>query len=184
MAYNLAPEEDESVVMAVHDSERATVRVAATEDAEAVAAIDNHFVLRTIVTFEEDPVSPAEVARRMDDVRKASLPWLVAERAGAVVGYAYATGWRVRRGYRYSAEVTVYVDPGAGGRGIGSLLYTDLIAALQERGIHAAMGGIALPNDASVALHEKFGFKKVAHFEQVGVKFDRWIDVGYWQRIL
>ena len=100
------------------------------------------------------------------------------------MGYAYATAWRVRRGYRYSTEVTVYVDPGAGGRGIGSLLYTDLIAALQERGIHAAMGGIALPNDASVALHEKFGFKKVAHFEQVGVKFDRWIDVGYWQRIL
>ena len=170
--------------MAVHDSEKATVRAAASADAEAVAAIYNHFVLRTIVTFEEEPVSPAEIARRMDDVREASLPWLVAERAGAVVGYAYATAWRVRRGYRYSTEVTVYVAPGAGGLGIGSLLYADLIPALEERGIHAAMGGIALPNDASVALHEKFGFKKVAHFEQVGVKFDRWIDVGYWQRIL
>jgi phosphinothricin acetyltransferase len=170
--------------MAVHHSEKATVRAAASADAEAVAAIYNHFVLRTIVTFEEEPVSPAEIARRMDDVREAFLPWLVAERAGAVVGYAYATAWRVRRGYRYSTEVTVYVAPGAGGLGIGSLLYADLIPALDERGIHTAMGGIALPNDASVALHEKFGFKKVAHFEQVGVKFDRWIDVGYWQRIL
>jgi len=170
--------------MAAHDSETTTVRAAASADAEAVAAIYNHFVLRTIVTFEEEPVSPTEIARRMDDVREASLPWLVAERAGAVVGYAYATAWRVRRGYRYSTEVTVYVAPGAGGRGIGSRLYADLIPALEERGIHTAMGGIALPNDASVALHEKFGFKKVAHFEQVGVKFDRWIDVGYWQRIL
>jgi phosphinothricin acetyltransferase len=170
--------------MAAHDSEKTTVRAAASADAEAVAAIYNHFVLRTIVTFEEEPVSPGEIARRMDDVREASLPWLVAEREGALVGYAYATPWRVRRGYRYSTEVTVYVAPAAGGLGIGSLLYADLIPALEERGIHTAMGGIALPNDASVALHEKFGFKKVAHFEQVGVKFDRWIDVGYWQRIL
>jgi L-amino acid N-acyltransferase YncA len=170
--------------MAVHESERATVRAAATEDAVAVAAIYNHFVLGTIVTFEEEPVSPAEIARRMGDVLTASLPWLIAERAGVVVGYAYATAWRARRGYRHSTEVTVYVAPGEAGVGIGSLLYADLIAMLQERGIHAAMGGIALPNDASVALHEKFGFKKVAHFEQVGFKFDRWIDVGYWQRIL
>jgi phosphinothricin acetyltransferase len=170
--------------MAVHDSEKATVRAAVAADAVVVAAIYNPFVLRTIVTFEEEPVSVAEIARRMDDVREASLPWLVAARADAVVGYAYATAWRARRGYRYSTEVTVYVAPGAGGLGIGSLLYADLIPALEERGIHTAIGGIALPNDASVALHEKFGFKKVAHFEQVGVKFDRWIDVGYWQRIL
>jgi L-amino acid N-acyltransferase YncA len=170
--------------MAVHDSEKTTVRAAAPEDAEGVAAIYNHFVLRTIVTFEEESVSPAEIVRRMEDVRTASLPWLVADRGGAVVGYAYATAWRVRRGYRYSTEVTVYVAPGQGRLGLGSLLYAELIPALQERGIHAALGGIALPNDASVALHEKFGFKKVAHFEQVGVKFDRWIDVGYWQRIL
>lgn len=170
--------------MAVHDSAQTTVRTAGLEDAEAVAAIYNHFVLRTIVTFEEEPVSPTEIARRMEEVRTASLPWLIAERGGAVVGYAYATAWRARRGYRYSTEVTVYVAPGEGGLGIGSLLYAELIPALQARGIHAAMGGIALPNDASVALHEKFGFTKVAHFEQVGVKFDRWIDVGYWQRIL
>jgi L-amino acid N-acyltransferase YncA len=170
--------------MAVHDPGNITVRTAASADAEAVAAIYNHFVLRTIVTFEEEPVGAAEIARRMDEVREASLPWLAAERAGEVVGYAYATAWRVRRGYRYSTEVTVYVAPGLGGLGIGSRLYADLISALEKRGIHTAIGGIALPNDPSVALHEKFGFKKVAHLEQVGVKFDRWIDVGYWQRIL
>lgn len=170
--------------MAVHDSEELTVRAAAAEDAAAVAGIYNHFVMRTIVTFEEEPVGPAEIARRMDDVRNASLPWLIAERSGTVVGYAYATPWRGRRGYRFSTEVTVYVATDQAGQGVGSQLYANLLPALQERGIHAAMGGIALPNDASVALHEKFGFKKVAHFEQVGMKFDSWIDVGYWQRIL
>jgi L-amino acid N-acyltransferase YncA len=160
------------------------VRSAAPGDAEAVARIYNHYVADTIVTFEEEPVKAPEIARRMGDVRAAELPWLVAERAGSVVGYAYATPWRPRRGYRFSTEITVYVAPGQEGRGIGSLLYGDLLAALEERDVHAAMGGIALPNDASVALHEKFGFKKVAHFEQAGFKFDRWIDVGYWQRIL
>ena len=80
--------------------------------------------------------------------------------------------------------MTVYVVPHLAGRGIGSVLYTRLLPALQDRGIHAAMGGIALPNQASVALHEKFGFKKVAHFEQVGFKFNRWIDVEFWQRLL
>jgi L-amino acid N-acyltransferase YncA len=158
------------------------VRGAAPGDAEAVAGIYNHYVAETIVTFEEEPVPASEIARRMEEVRTAGLPWLVAERAG-VVGYACATPWRPRRGYRFSAEVTVYIAPDQSGRGIGSLLYADLLAALERRDVHAAMGGIALPNDASVALHEKFGFRKVAHLEQVGFKFDRWIDVGYWQRI-
>jgi L-amino acid N-acyltransferase YncA len=80
--------------------------------------------------------------------------------------------------------VTAYVAPDYARRGIGSSLYTVLVAALRARSIHAAIGGIALPNDASIALHEKFGFRKVAHFEQVGFKFKRWIDVGYWQLIL
>jgi phosphinothricin acetyltransferase len=78
----------------------------------------------------------------------------------------------------------VYLAPEHGNRGIGSALYAELLAALRGSGLHAAIGGIALPNDASVALHEKFGFKKVAHFEQTGFKFNRWIDVGYWQLIL
>ena len=112
------------------------------------------------------------------------MPWLVAERGGAVVGYAYATRWRPRRAYRFSAEVTVYVAGGLGGQGIGSRLYERLLPVLRERGVHAAMGGIALPNEGSIRLHEKFGFTKAAHFEQAGLKFGRWIDVGYWQLLL
>lgn len=159
------------------------VRSATPADADAVAGIYNHYVADTIVTFEEEPVQASDIVRRMEDVRGAGLPWLVAGRDGRLAGYAYATPWRPRRGYRFSTEVTVYVAPDQAGQGIGSLLYAELLPTLEKRDIHAAMGGIALPNDASVALHEKFGFKKVAHFEQAGFKFDRWIDVGYWQRI-
>jgi L-amino acid N-acyltransferase YncA len=160
------------------------VRAAAAEDAEAVASIYNHYVANTVVTFEEEAVSASEIVRRLGEVHAASLPWLVAERDGLLVGYAYATRWRPRRAYRFSTEVTVYVHPEHGAQGIGSALYTRLLVDVRDRGIHAAMGGIALPNEASVRLHEKFDFKKVAHFEAVGFKFGRWIDVGYWQRVL
>ena len=160
------------------------VRPATTADADALARIYNFYVRETIVTFEEQTVPAEEMAARLLEVQGASLPWLVAEQAGEVVGYAYATKWKGRSGYRFSAEVTVYLDQGRSGRGIGSNLYRHLLPTLQSRGVHAAIGGIALPNDASVALHEKFGFEKAAEFREVGFKFDRWIDVGYWEKIL
>lgn len=160
------------------------IRAATAGDAGAMAAIYNHYVLETIVTFEEEPVAPEEMARRIAEVQAAGLPWLVAEEGGLAAGYAYATPWRSRFGYRFSVEVTVYTAPGQEGRGVGSRLYGELLPLLEAKGLHAAMGGIALPNDASVALHEKFGFQKVAHFRESGIKFGRWIDVGYWQRVL
>lgn len=161
-----------------------TIRAAEPSDAAKIAAIYNHYVEQSIVTFEEQPVSDAEMARRIEDVRSESLPWLVAEEAGRVVGYASSRKWKDRSGYRFSAEITVYVEPGRARRGIGSKLYARLFPLLQARGIHAVIGGIALPNEASVALHENFGMRRVAHFAEVGFKFDRWIDVGYWQRTL
>jgi phosphinothricin acetyltransferase len=163
---------------------RPEIRVAEPRDAKAIADIYNHYVQTSIVTFEEDPVTAAEIARRMEEVQSAPLPWLIAEEGSQVVGYAYATPWRTRTAYRFSVEVTVYVAPGYAGRGIGSMLYSQLFPMLQAQGIHAVMGGIALPNEASVALHEKFGFRQVAAFQEVGFKFNRWIDVGYWQRTL
>lgn len=161
-----------------------TIRAAEPGDAAAIAAVYNHYVERSTVTFEEKPVSDEAMARRIEDGRSESLPWLVAEEAGRIVGYASSRKWKGRSAYRFSAEITVYVAPGHARRGIGSSLYSRLIPLLQARGIHAAIGGIALPNEASVALHEKFGMRKVAHFSEVGFKFDRWIDVGYWQRTL
>jgi phosphinothricin acetyltransferase len=163
---------------------RTTIRSATPADAASVAAIYNHYVIHTVVTFEEATVAPADFAGRIEGVQSKSLPWLVAEEAGCIVGYAYAASWHPRSAYRYSTEATVYLAPTDTGRGIGSSLYARLFPMLQARGIHAVMGGISLPNEASVALHEKFGMRKVAHFEAVGFKFDRWIDVGYWQRTL
>lgn len=165
-------------------SETAAIRAAASSDASAVVAIYNHYVAETVITFEEQPIDAGEMARRIEDVQSVSLPWLVAEENGQIVGYAYAAPWKTRSAYRFSVEITVYVAPGNLGRGIGSMLYSQLFSTLQTLGVHAVIGGIALPNEASVALHEKFSLKKVAHFQQVGFKFNRWVDVGYWERIL
>lgn len=159
------------------------VRDAVRSDADSIARIYNHYVSDTIVTFEEDAVSATVIQERLAEAHAASLPFLVAERGGQVCGYAYASKWKGRCAYRFSVEVTVYVDRAHGAQGIGSALYARLLPLLQQQGIHAAIGGIALPNEASVAFHEKFGFVQVARFREVGRKFDRWIDVGYWQRV-
>lgn len=165
-----------------HD--RAILREVGHDDAEAIAAIYNHYVLTSVATFEEEPVTLEEMCHRIENVRSASLPWLVAERERKVIGYAYATPWKSRSGYRFSAETSMYIASEHVGRGTGSALYAQLIAAVRDRGIHVLIGGISLPNAASVALNEKFGFRKVAHFAEVGFKFGKWIDVGYWQRAL
>ena len=162
----------------------AVIRSAIEGDSHAIAAIYNHYVLDTVVTFEEHPVSSREMSDRIHKVLGDSLPYLVAVEDDAVVGYAYAAKWHQRSAYRYSVETTIYLDASCVGRKIGSHLYSVLLDQLSERGMHVAMGGIALPNDRSVALHERLGFKKVAQYAEVGFKFDRWIDVGYWQRIL
>lgn len=164
--------------------QRITVRSAQQADAVSIASIYNHYVANTAATFEEEIVSTPEMGQRIEDVWSSSLPWLVAEETGRIIGYAYATKWRTRSAYRFSVEVTAYLTSDYGGRGIGTLLYNELFPLLQTKGIHSIVGGIALPNDASVALHEKFGMCKVAHFQEVGFKFGRWIDVGYWQRTL
>jgi phosphinothricin acetyltransferase len=98
-----------------------------------------------------------------------------------VVGYAYATKWRVRPAYRHSVESTIYLDQAFAGRGLGRVLYETLLDELRRRELHRVIAGIALPNEASVGLHEAIGFRKAAHFSEVGRKFGRWIDVGYWE---
>src|SRR5262249_26951854 len=161
-----------------------TIRIGTAADAADVARIYNHYVAQTVITFEEEPVSSSEMARRIADVQAASLPWLVAEQDGQVVGYAYATKWKARSAYRFSVEITVYVANERARRGVGSKLYDELFPILKARDVHAVIGGIALPNQASVGLHERFGLRKVAHFHEVGFKHGRWVDVGYWQRTL
>jgi phosphinothricin acetyltransferase len=159
------------------------IRVCTATDGAAIAEIYNHYVRETVVTFEEASVLPAEMAQRIADVA-ARYPWLVWESDGAIAGYAYAAAWKTRAAYRHSVESTIYLAASHHGRGVGSKLYGALLAELKTRGFHSVIGGVALPNPASVALHEKLGFRKIAHFAEVGRKFDRWVDVGYWQLIL
>ena len=159
------------------------IRAVTPADAAAICEIYNGYVRDTVITFEEVPVAVAEMARRIEDFT-ARLPWFVAAEQGAIVGYAYASPWRVRSAYRFSVETTVYVAQGQHGRGLGTALYGELLAALRKLDVHCAVGGIALPNDASVALHEKLGFKKVSQFVEIGYKLGRWVDVGNWQLIL
>jgi phosphinothricin acetyltransferase len=160
------------------------IRPATPLDSAALATIYNHYVATTCITFETDPVTGSDMAQRIEEVQGADLPWLVALRDGVILGYAYASKWKGRCAYRYSVESTVYLDPARTGQGIGRPLYAALIDHLRGRGLHAVIGGIALPNMGSIALHERLGFRKVAHFEEAGFKQQRWIDVGYWQLLL
>jgi len=161
-----------------------TVRQALPSDAEAMSRIYNHYVRETINTFEEEPISPEEMTKRLEAVLSSGLPWLVGEHGGEICGFAYASKWKGRGAYRFAAETSVYIDPNRVGHGHGTRLYGGILSILEDRRVHAAIGGIALPNEASIALHEMLGFEKVAHFREVGYKFNRWIDVGYWQRLL
>lgn len=160
------------------------IREASTEDAESIAEIYNHYILNYVATFEEEVIPPADMAKRIRQVQSSGFNWLIAEDAGSIVGYAYSALWKQRASYRNTVEVTVYLAPEAQSSGWGTKLYDVLFPQLQESGIHVVVGGITLPNPASVSLHEKFGMEKVAHFKEVGRKFDRWLDVGYWQRVL
>lgn len=159
------------------------IRECDASDVPGICAIYNHFVRNTVVTFEEMPVSEREMAQRITDIT-ATLPWLVWEEKGSVGGYAYAASWKGRSAYRFSAEVTVYLDPGMTGRGIGTRLYEALLAELRRREFHCVVGGIALPNEASIALHRKLGFSRVGSFREIGWKLGRWVDVEYWQLAL
>ena len=159
------------------------IRKAKLDDAAAVADVYNYYVQNTHHTFETEPLVAEEMEKRIADVTE-DYPFLVAEEEGEVVGYAYATQFKLRQAYEYAAEVSIYVRNAAKQKGIGSQLYVQLFEELQETDIHAVVAGISLPNDASVRFHERLGFEKVAHFREVGYKLGRWIDVGYWEKIL
>ncbi len=158
------------------------IRDANTDDAPAIAAIYNHYVECSVATFEERPVSDELMAGRIAEIA-AGFPWLVHDDHG-VAGFAYAAPWKTRSAYRNTVETTVYLDPAAIGRGIGTGLYDALLLELRRRGLRTAVASIALPNDASIALHEKLGFRHIGTFRDIGRKFDRWVDVGHWQLML
>jgi len=160
------------------------IRKIQINDIQAVVAIYNYYISNTIVSFEEQPISAKEMRLRINKVTSAGFPWLVAEEHGKIIGYAYSYLWNDRSAYKKSAEVTVYLSHLHTSKGWGTKFYDALFVALKKIPIHIVIGGIAIPNPASIALHEKFGMVKVAHFKKIGFKFNKWIDVGYWQKEL
>ena len=159
------------------------VREAARDDAAACRAIYAPFVAGTWVSFEEAIPSVREMKRRIDGYG-ASHGFVVAEIDGDIAGYAYGSPHRLREAYRYSCDVAIYIAEAHAGRGLGHAIYGALLPLLAERGMHAAFAGIALPNDASIALHEAEGFTPIGIYREVGWKFDGWRDVGWWQKLL
>ena len=161
------------------------IRPAQTEDSSAISIIYNEYIANTVVTFEEELITATDIELRISQITSDNLPWLVAvDESDNVLGYAYASKWHGRFSYRFSVEVTVYLSPSHTSKGLGTKLYDELFTELKRNKIHCIIGCITLPNEASIALHEKFSMEKVAHFKEVGLKFDRWLDVGYWQTIL
>jgi L-amino acid N-acyltransferase YncA len=156
------------------------VRVAVATDAEAIAAIYAPYVLETVISFEEEPPSAAEMGSRMA-AALATHPFLVFEEGGQVMGYAYGSAHLPRAAYRWSANVSVYTAQDQYRRGIGSALHAELLAILRRQGFHSLFAGIALPNAGSVGLHEAMGFVHLGTYREVGFKFGRWHDVGYWR---
>lgn len=159
------------------------VRDVTMADAAQVAKIYNHYITNTHHTFETDPLSAEEMMERIQEITQ-KYPFLVAAGDdGEVFGYAYASRFKLRQAYEHTADVSIYVKNDAKKRGVGTSLYLELFDRLAETNVHVMLAGIALPNDSSVRFHEGLGFKKAAHFTEIGYKLGRWIDVGYWQLI-
>lgn len=159
------------------------VRLATSADAEACAAIYAPYVEHTAVSFELVPPSAAEMAERIDAALDTHA-WFVLEHGGGVVGYAYGTRLHSRAAYRWSCEVSVYVETGRRRTGAGRVLYEALLARLAERGYVRAVAGMTLPNEGSVALHRAMGFASVGVYRQIGFKLGAWHDVEMTQRSL
>lgn len=160
-----------------------TIRLAGTHDAGAVSEIYAPAVADGFTSFEAVPPDAAEMAGRIERTLP-DHPWLVCEREGTVAGYAYAGPHRKRAAYRWSVDVSVYVHPDHRRRGVGRGLYESLFEILRLQGFVNAYAGIALPNPASVGLHESFGFEQAGVYEGVGYKRGEWRDVGWWQLAL
>ena len=159
------------------------IRLATELDAEQIAAIYAPIVRNTIISFETEPPAADEMGQRIESTLE-RLPWLVCERHGRVSGYAYASAHRSRAAYQWSVDVSAYVHEDERRMGVGRALYTSLMAVLTLQGFYNAYAGIALPNPASVGLHESVGFRLAGVYRGVGYKLGAWHDVGWWHLCL
>lgn len=163
------------------------IRPITINDAPAICEIYNHYIDSTSISFEYDTVS-IEVMQSRIEKTIAQYPWLVYEEQGEILAYVYANVWKAREAYKHVLESTVYASHKMTTKGVGTQLYQALFEAIEEKQeqtkVKALMAVIALPNDASIALHKKIGFVEAGYFKEVGYKFGKWIDVAYYQKDL
>lgn len=160
------------------------IREVKKEDAGRITEIYNHYIEHTVITFEEKTLSVQETEQRIQSVTDKGFPYIVLEKQGRIIGYAYLNNWRQRSAYDITLESSVYLDKDMIGSGFGSILYAELIERSRAMKLHSLIGSISLPNDESRHLHEKFGFVLVGNFRECGLKFGRLVDVEFWQLFL
>jgi phosphinothricin acetyltransferase len=159
------------------------IRLAKLSDCKSILDIYQYYVLHTAITFEYDVPDVEEMENRMNNIQK-KYPYVVAEVDEKIVGYSYASDFRYKAAYQWSPESTIYIHKDFHGNGIGKVLYQQLFGILTLQGFYNVFGGVALPNDASIALHKKCGFKEIGIYENIGYKFDRWHSTKWFQLIL
>jgi phosphinothricin acetyltransferase len=152
-------------------------------DCKAITDIYNYYIETTVITFEEVPMAVPEMQNRINGIREL-FPYLVYEENGEILGYAYVDAFHSRSAYRFTLEDSIYLRNGCQGKGIGKALLKELLNEIKKSDKHSIVAKIALPNERSINLHEAFGFKNVGTLKEVGRKFDKWLDVGYWELIL
>ena len=159
------------------------IRSVRISDAKDIIDIYNYYILNTNVTFEEEELTIKDMEDRIREKTK-SHPWIVYEDDNKVIGYAYLSQWHNKAAYKFSNEASIYLDINSRGKKIGIKLYEELLRLAKEYNIHTIVAGITIPNEASIGIHEKLGFEKIAEFKEIGFKNNQWLDVGYWQKVL
>lgn len=158
------------------------IRNVTISDAAAIADIYNYYIQNTTITFEETPVSEEEMKRRIREIT-AKYPWIADEENGRITGYCYASRFAERSAYRYTADISIYIDKDCRTHGTGTLLFERIISECKRIGMHALISIITTPNEASWAIHKKMGFKKIGDMTEVGLKFGKRIGVSYWEYV-
>ncbi len=159
------------------------IKIATPKDAERLVEIYSYYVENTTVTFEYDVPTVEEFRQRIENILK-MFPYLVAEDNGIIIGYCYASPFKMRKAYSWSVETSIYVDKDSHGKGIGTILYNKLEEYLSIQNVINMYAGISYPNDDSETFHKKLGYKKVAHFEKCGYKLSKWVDVIWMEKFI
>jgi L-amino acid N-acyltransferase YncA len=159
------------------------IRDAVTSDAKSIADIYNYYIKNTIITFETEEINTYELEKRIS-ITLENYDWIIMQNENEeIIGYAYFNSFRPRAAYINSVESTIYLNKNEIGKGQGNILYKELIKRFNQSKYHVMIAGIALPNDPCIKLHNKLGFEKIAELKEIGYKFGKWINVGYWEII-